>query len=136
MIGQYILVGRTPVLCNDMIQWGMWMQNTDRHIAQTYINGIHISTIFLGLDSGYGDDRPVLFETMVFGGSLDEAMNRYRTWEEAEEGHTIMVQLVFESERWHNRMLFMLKEVFSWLRTKVTLVRRYIKNRMFSIRLR
>ncbi len=29
---------------------------------------------------------------MVFGGKLDEYMERYSTWEEAEEGHKNMVE--------------------------------------------
>lgn len=140
-IGQYILDvdGRTPVRCHQLIDWGMWIQNNDRHVAQTYIRGIHISTVFLGLDhswGGYGDGRPVLFETMVFGGSLDQEMDRYCTWEEAEAGHDEMVKRMVESEKWHNRMKFILTELYSSFRTKVTLVKRYVRNRLFSIRLR
>jgi hypothetical protein len=53
-------------------------------------DGFHIlvSTVFLGLDHGWGDDEdPLLFETMVFGGPNDQDCIRYTTWAEAERGH-------------------------------------------------
>jgi hypothetical protein len=68
---------------------------------------------------------------MVFGGSLDQEMDRYCTWEEAEIGHDMMVQRVVKSEKWYNRVIFILKELRSWLKAKVTLVKRYISNRRF-----
>lgn len=36
---------------------------------------------------------PVLFKTMVFGGELDEKVERYCTWEEAEKGHLEILDL-------------------------------------------
>jgi len=57
---------------------------------------VHVSTIFLGLDhrpwGAHGP--PILFETMVFGGPLDQEQERYGTWEEAAAGHTAMVARV------------------------------------------
>lgn len=136
MIRSYKLDGRTPVLCDDFLDSAQWMQTADRHVAQTYIRDIYISTVFLGFDHGFGDGPPVLFETMVFGGSLDQEMDRYCTWEEAEAGHEIMTWRVMESEKWHNRMIFILKQIFSWFHTKVTLVTNKYKmwrsNRNFS----
>jgi hypothetical protein len=35
--------------------------------------------------------RPLLFETMVFGGPLDGEQTRYSTWDEAKSGHDAMV---------------------------------------------
>jgi hypothetical protein len=37
---------------------------------------------------------PILFETMIFGGRLDNFMNRCSTWEEAEAMHNEAVNLV------------------------------------------
>lgn len=48
---------------------------------------VQVSTVFLGLDHGYGEGPPILFETLVFGGPLDQSGDRYCTWEEAEAGH-------------------------------------------------
>lgn len=48
---------------------------------------ILVSTVFLGLDMSFGDGDPLLFETMVFNGPLDNEMDRYSSWVEAEAGH-------------------------------------------------
>jgi hypothetical protein len=41
-----------------------------------------------------GDGSPVLFETMVFGGEYDEYQERYHTYDEAEEGHKRICEMV------------------------------------------
>ena len=57
-----------------------------------------ISTVFLSMDHGLsgliGDGTPVLFETMVFGGEHDDYQERYHTYDEAEEGHKRIVEMV------------------------------------------
>jgi hypothetical protein len=57
-----------------------------------------ISTVFLSMDHGLsgliGDDTPVLFETMVFGGEHDDYQERYHTYDEAEEGHKRICEMV------------------------------------------
>jgi hypothetical protein len=61
-----------------------------RRVGNTYIWlpwPAQISTVFLALDHNWGEGPPVLFETMIFGGPLDQFQWRYCTWEEAEEGH-------------------------------------------------
>jgi len=65
-----------------------------RKVAKDKIGDILISTVFLGIDHAFDNGPPVLFETMVFGGGLDEEMERYSTWEEAEAGHAAMVEKV------------------------------------------
>lgn len=69
------------------------------HVAdERPIPGVRVSTIFLrfGVPSFFDgpDVPPVLFETMVFGGPLDEERIRYRTLDEAEAGHAEMVARV------------------------------------------
>jgi len=54
---------------------------------RTHVSKIMISTVFLGLDHGWGTGPPLLFETMVFNGPLHEDMDRYTTWAQAEAGH-------------------------------------------------
>jgi hypothetical protein len=51
-----------------------------------------ISTVWLGLDHGFGG-RPLIFETMVFppNSSLDLDCERYETEREALIGHAAMV---------------------------------------------
>lgn len=52
-----------------------------------------VSTVWLGLDHQHGNGLPLIFETMVFGGFLNERMERYSTETEALEGHEEMVAL-------------------------------------------
>jgi len=54
-------------------------------------DGVTVSTVFLGLDHGYGTDLPIVFETMIFGGERDEHCERYATWDEAKSGHDKIV---------------------------------------------
>jgi len=91
---KYILEGKTPVPCNDLLKWGEFFNDQKkRRVAYTELGAVHVSTVFLGLDHGWGG-RPLLFETMVFGGNNWDECERYSTWEEAEQGHQRMVQRV------------------------------------------
>lgn len=91
--GHYVLDGREPKRVNTdslggLMQWGEFMQTGDRRVGSDYLcGGVHVSTVFLGLDHGWGTVKPVLFETMVFGGDADGETHRYCTWAEAERGH-------------------------------------------------
>ena len=58
-----------------------------------------VSTTFLGLDHSYGVGDPVLFETMVFGGKLDQEQVRYTSWEDAKKGHKKMLEKVRATEK-------------------------------------
>jgi len=93
MNDKYILDGHKPVPCDDLMKWANWMGVADRHVAKTQVSDdITVSTVFLGLNHNYGEGDLLLFETMVFGGSLDEGMERYTTWEQAEKGHKRWVE--------------------------------------------
>jgi hypothetical protein len=67
-------------------------------LFSTEIGQSRISTVFLSMDHGLagliGDGTPVLFETMVFGGEHDEYQERYHTYDEAEEGHNRIVEMI------------------------------------------
>lgn len=66
-----------------------------KRVAWTDVaDGVSVSTVFLGLDHGFDSDKPVLFETMVFGGPLDQEQERFCTWAEAVDGHERVVGLV------------------------------------------
>ena len=92
----YILENKKAVLVKDVLEWARKFEIQDRRVAQDKIKNISISTVFLGVDHGFGSIRPLLFETMVFGGELDQEMVRYTTWQEAETGHKMMVERVKE----------------------------------------
>jgi len=88
MSDKFILDGHKPIPCDDLMQWAKWFETADRIVAKTKIaDDVKVSTVFLGLNYNYGDGEPILFETMIFGGKLDEEMERYSTWQDAEEGH-------------------------------------------------
>lgn len=77
---------RNPVPI-DMFEWANVMEG-ERHVGNDHLeNGVHVSTVFLGMNHAFGDGKPVLFETMIFGGEHDQYQERYCTWNEAEEGH-------------------------------------------------
>ena len=62
-----------------------------KQVASTYLpNGRHVSTVWLGLDHGFGNGPPLIFETMVFPEA--EICERYSTEVEAREGHARLVQ--------------------------------------------
>lgn len=103
MSGLYILDGQRPVPCDDVSTWGRWCHETDRHVGLAIWGDpdgaevARVSTVFLGVDHGWGPGPPILFETMVFTPDLprlDQHQWRARTWEEAAEHHEIACALV------------------------------------------
>ena len=83
----FILAGRVPVAESDGLAWGNWFEKADRRVARDVIGDVEVSTVFLGIDHSWDDERPLLFETMIFGGKYDEDQDRCATWEEAEAMH-------------------------------------------------
>jgi len=93
MNDKYILDGHEakPV---DLMEWVQWFETANRQVAKTAINDdVKVSTVFLGLDHSFGDGPPLLFETMIFGGEHDQYQERFETWEQAEVGHNVAVEL-------------------------------------------
>jgi hypothetical protein len=70
-----------------------------------------VSTVWLGMDHGFNYGmvehyRPVIFETMIFGGEYDDYMRRYCSEEEARAGHDEAVgDLLVCLEPWWRRGL-------------------------------
>ena len=96
---KYKLEGHKAVPCEDLMEWARWFETADRHVAKTILKGpgnidIKVSTVFLSLNHNWGEGNPILFETMVFGGPLDQRMERYGTWDEADAGHKRWVKKV------------------------------------------
>ena len=95
MTDKYILDGHNAIPCDDILKWTQWLENSERYVANDEKNGIRVSTVFLGFDHSFLKSQPSLFETLVFGGEHDGDMQRYATWEEAEQGHKKMCNIVF-----------------------------------------
>jgi hypothetical protein len=97
---------RQPVPCHSLDAYGDWHDampdSSDWYTMKTGLGLVvgldevsddRVSTVFLGLDHGFGlngDSGPILWETMVFPEC--EVCERYRTYEEAIEGHRRIVE--------------------------------------------
>ena len=100
MSGQaYKLWGKKVIKCGKDEQWyRAFSQDVDRHVGDTTIGDVRVSTVFLVIDHQWGSGPPLLFETMVFGGEYDQDQERYSTWKQAEKGHRAMCKKVFGKE--------------------------------------
>lgn len=78
----------------DLMAWGKWMETADMIVGKTTIGKVKISTVFLGLDHNFDGGKPLIYETMVFGGELDGEQMRYSTKQEAIKGHEEIVKKV------------------------------------------
>lgn len=109
---------KNPVPVKSLREFGVAFE-ADRQVASEYVGDIKISTVFLGIDHGFDptgspDYKPVLFETMIFNGPLDQECIRYCTWDEAMAGHIRTVHNVRISQRWHVRL-------WDWIRSITSL---------------
>ena len=102
-IGQYVLDEQgNPRPEHDLLTWARWYQTAQRQIVLTRFRWGRVSTIFMGLDQDYFSIfglppdpltyKPLVWETMVFGGKMDREQRRYRSREEALAGHAWTVK--------------------------------------------
>ena len=102
----FVLDGHDVVPAASMLEASMFLKMSSlRRVARFKIFGTMVSTVFLPINHNFGrfdpenlpeiDDgverRPIVFETMVFGGRYDGECCRYCTWDEAVRGHWKMV---------------------------------------------
>ncbi len=93
---------KVAVPISDLKEWGLMFDDTrSRTVKKTELkkHGASVSTVFMGLDHQWGDGPSLLFETMVFGGHWDEYLQRYSTWDKAQEGHDDVVSKIKEGIR-------------------------------------
>ena len=110
------LDGHVPVPC-DLMEWAKEIEGTtgattvgqgiySRVVGRDTIKDVLVSTVFLGLDHNFTTDGPpILFETMAFdeGICTGESVlyeNRYSTWDEAEAGHKIVIDIMINEKEW------------------------------------
>ena len=99
-LGLYILSeDGTPELAENAILWADWFESDDRKVAQTQLsNEVTVSTVFLGINQNFGGEGlPILWETRVFGGTLDGKVKMYASEKEALVGHKRMVDRMKET---------------------------------------
>lgn len=62
--------------------------------------GVSVSTVFLGWDHSFeSESKPILFETMVFGGIYSDYQTRYHTYDEAESGHKEVCEMISDDPK-------------------------------------
>jgi hypothetical protein len=100
----YRLVDKKPVPCKTGLEWAEWYEaaavSEERIVARDELDGLLISTIFIGIDPGAGDsdEPPLLFETMTFvNGKATGIAIRSATWEDAEDRHRSMIRQIHKS---------------------------------------
>jgi len=101
MLGKYIVrPGGVVEPSHDLMAWAVWFESRSetpfesggRRVARTDLpDGGFVSTVFLGMDHGFGGS-PLLFETMILDRG-DERQWRYGTIEEARTGHAHAVRV-------------------------------------------
>lgn len=106
---------RHPVPVGDEHVWKQWMRSHNQRVAHSTLNlrtqprrgnklqnfeKIVVSTLFVGTDnSDVPGAPPQVFETLVIGGPHQSESWRWATWDEAEAGHWLVVNLLKEKQR-------------------------------------
>ncbi len=84
-----------------MLEWAkLFGDDAYKRVALTHVGDVSVSTVWLGLDHGFGlGGVPLIFETMVFGGAHDEDQWRWPTEAAALAGHDQAVAMVRDHDR-------------------------------------
>jgi len=83
-----------PLHVRDVLIWAAWFETADRRVALTDVGPGYVSTVFLGLDHGWGGGPPLLWETMIFNvPGVDADHRRYTSRPDAIAGHADMVAI-------------------------------------------
>jgi len=114
------LVNKEPVECG-LLEWAEFFEFGDRYIKNTQFPLCWVSTVFMGIDHNfyYGPEEnpPLLFDSMIFEGSLDGEQWRYATYKEAEEGHEQLEKMAEKStqERASDIMIWIIYALLIWI---------------------
>lgn len=101
MNDKYILdADGNPVVEPDLIKWVKSFETMDRIVKKTQLShGVKVSTVFLGLDHSFGGSKPILWETMIFGGEHDGYQERYSTHDDALSGHDKAIAMLTDRNK-------------------------------------
>ena len=103
-------MGRYYILKDDVVKeepdfgkWVAWHTNWYeklRCVARTSVKFGDVATVFLGVNMALAEsERPLLFETRVMGGWLNDQWERHSTLEEARERHEAWVARIRAMEK-------------------------------------
>ena len=98
----YILRDDHIVFETTIDEWARWYETAlNREVATDFIENYWIHTLFHGVDRGFGDGPPMIFETMVSeereaGTGLRTEKNSWlwSTWTHARRGHEMACEWV------------------------------------------
>jgi hypothetical protein len=93
----YILDNNNNPIPASTLEAVKWLEegSNRRTIKRDEIGDILVSTVFLGLDHSWTPgSKPVLWETMIFGGEHDQYQERYTSHKDALEGHEKALTLI------------------------------------------
>jgi hypothetical protein len=85
--------GKTPIKSTG---WGAGADSLGKRVALDELSGgsVVVSTVFLGIDHSWEEEGPpILWETMIFGGPLNDYQVRYSSHDDAVKGHQEAVTL-------------------------------------------
>jgi hypothetical protein len=94
MTKYYVLKGRKVYPAESLLDWALNFEQSNRIVKKDSIEGVEVSTVFLGLDHNWGDGPPLIFETITFSDSMGEVQVRCTTYEQAEEMHENVCKIV------------------------------------------
>jgi hypothetical protein len=85
-----------PKQVTDLAVWAEWFEANkfNRQVGDDCVGDTRVSTIFLAIDEAFGDVPPLLYETTVFGGPLDQQHEKYHTKADATAGHARWLERV------------------------------------------
>ena len=92
MSSDYYGLDGEPITMDEWVR--LWGDPATKFVSKTKCaeNRYEVSTVYLGLNHGWGDVLQI-FETMVFGdGPMDQECVRYATREQALAGHVEMIK--------------------------------------------
>ncbi|MEI6197134.1 MAG: hypothetical protein WCS42_22690 [Verrucomicrobiota bacterium] len=82
-----------PIFEPDAEKWALWFENANLHVADDDVGNARVSTVFLGI--GWDDGPSAIWETVIFGGPLDQVKDRcLGSREQAESMHKKTVSRV------------------------------------------
>ena len=96
-LGLFVLDDKNrPIRAQNVLEWAKFFDSPRRIVNQTWVDGRHVSTVFLGVNyHGPGG----LFETMVFSSEgKDLHQVKHDTWKQAQSYHDEAIEKVREFE--------------------------------------
>lgn len=93
----YVLDNNNKPIPASITEAADWLEegSNRRTVKRDEISDILVSTVFLGLDHSWTPGgKPVLWETMIFGGEHDQYQDRYTSHKDALEGHKKALTLI------------------------------------------